>query len=136
MTTRISDALRNQVKQRAGDKCEYCLIADNRSAKHHQVDHVYAEKHGTPTTLPNLCLSCYYCNHYKGSDLCSIDPLTGAIVNLFHPRNDRWEDHFSITNAVINGKTAVGRVTVELLQMNALDRVAERQILTRLGEYP
>src|SRR5579864_1414029 len=136
MTTHISDALRRQVTQRAANQCEYCIILDTRSAKHHEVDHIYAEKHNAPTTLPNLCLSCYYCNHYKGSDLCSIDPLTGAIVNLFHPRNDRWEDHFSLTNAFISGKTAVGRVTVELLQVNAPDRVAERQVLIRLGEYP
>lgn len=135
MTTHLSDALRSQVTKRAANKCEYCLILDTRSAKHHEVDHIYAEKHSAPTTLANLCLSCYYCNHYKGSDLCSLDPVTGDVVSLFHPRRDRWEDHFSISNARIIAKTAIGRVTVELLQMNNPDRVAEREILIRLGKY-
>jgi 5-methylcytosine-specific restriction endonuclease McrA len=66
VTTYISDTLRNQVRQRAGDTCEYCLLADHLSAKHHEVDHIHAEKHGGATALANLCLSCYYCNHFKG----------------------------------------------------------------------
>ncbi|MHB8751600.1 MAG: hypothetical protein ACYDBJ_20725 [Aggregatilineales bacterium] len=55
---------------------------------------------------------------------------------MFHPRRDRWDEHFSLSNARIIGKTAIGRVTVELLQMNNPDRVAEREILIRLGNYP
>jgi hypothetical protein len=136
MTTRISNALRAQVKESAGDKCEYCRIMDSVSAKRHEVDHIYAEKHHGATVFANLCLSCYYCNRFKGSDLCSIDPITGELVNLFHPRRDRWQDHFILNNALIEGRTPAGRVTVELLQINTQERVAERQILIRLKKYP
>ena len=136
MTTYVSTALRTQVRENAGDRCDYCLIADSLSAKRHEVDHIYAEKHGGATTFANLCLSCYYCNRHKGSDLCSLDPTTGDLVSLFHPRHDRWQAHFVLNNALIDGKTPTGRVTVALLQINTQERIAERQLLIRLSQYP
>jgi len=54
----------------------------------HEVDHVIAEKHGGLTEPDNLALSCTLCNKHKGSDLTSIDPETGDIVPLYHPRKD------------------------------------------------
>jgi HNH endonuclease len=136
MTTYIPAALRAQVKTSAADRCEYCLIPDDLSVKRHEVDHICAEKHNGATVFPNLCLSCYYCNHHKGSDLCSIDPITDELVGLFHPRRERWLDHFVLNGSRIEGKNPTGRVTVALLQMNTPDRIAERQILIRLSRYP
>ena len=136
MTTYISAALRAQVKDSAADRCEYCLIPDSLSVKRHEIDHIYAEKHNGDTRFANLCLSCYYCNHFKGSDLCSFDPITSDLVGLFHPRLNRWRDHFALNSALIEGITPKGRVTVALLQINSPDRVAERQILIRLDKYP
>ena len=136
MTTSVSDALRDQVRLRAHEQCEYCLIADNLSAKRHEIDHIHAEKHNGVSTLANLCLSCYYCNRHKGSDLCSIDTVSGDVVNLFHPRIDQWHDHFAVSRAFIEGKTPIGRVTVELFQMNTQERIAERQLLIHLNRYP
>jgi|SRR5579859_1602474 len=136
MTTYISNVLRLQVKESAGNKCDYCLIADDLSAKRHEVDHIYAEKHGGATIFSNLCLSCYYCNRHKGSDLCSIDRVTGELVSLFHPRRNQLQDHFTLNGKLFEGKTPVGRVTVELLQMNIPERIKEREILIRLNKYP
>src|SRR2546423_15706735 len=129
-------ALRRLVRARAGERCEYCLIAEGLTLAHHWVDHVIAEKHGGQTEEGNLALSCVLCNQHKGSDLTSIDPETGAITPLFHPRRDRWTDHFRLAGARIEPLTPTGRVTVRLLQLNHPDRIEERELLVRLGLIP
>src|SRR5688500_8409539 len=48
---------------------------------------------------------CSFCNQRKGSDLSSIDPETAQIVPLFHPRRDRWPDHFRISGGSIEPLT-------------------------------
>ena len=45
-----------------------------------------------------------------------------ALVRLFNPRLDKWEEHFERNGVLIVGRTAVGRATVGLLKMNAADR--------------
>jgi hypothetical protein len=57
------------------------------------VGHVTPCRRG-PTEAANLALSCNLCNAFKGPNLTSVDPETGDIVSLFHPRNDPWNDHF------------------------------------------
>jgi hypothetical protein len=99
----------------------------------HQIDHIVARKHGGKTVESNLALSCTLCNKHKGSDLASVDPESGEIVPLFHPRQDRWSDHFQIEGAHILPQTPVGRVTMLLLQMNRTERLAERSILIECG---
>lgn len=79
------------MRERAGERCEYCLIPESMTFALHEIDHIIAEKHGGRTEEENLGLSCALCNGFKGSDLTSIDPETGAIVPLFHPRRDAWE---------------------------------------------
>jgi len=40
-------------------------------------------------------------------------------TRIFHPRNDEWAAHFEIGAASeIVGRTAVGRATLDLLQIN------------------
>lgn len=96
-----------------------------------------AEKHGGMTVLENLCLSCFDCNRHKGSDLSSVDPITDEVVPLFHPRRERWNDHFDIkSNGEIEAKTATGRVTVKRLDFNDPERVAIRAALIDLHRYP
>lgn len=101
------------------------------------IDHIIAEKHGGETAAHNLCLSCYWCNSYKGSDISSVDWAYGeAIVGLFNPRKHLWSDHFRLENARIQPLTAIGRVTVFLLRLNADERVKERKLLIALNIYP
>ncbi|MBX3081073.1 MAG: HNH endonuclease, partial [Anaerolineae bacterium] len=56
--TYIPDKLRELVYTRANGRCEYCLLHSNDAFYTHEVDHIYAEKHGGETTEVNLCLSC------------------------------------------------------------------------------
>ena len=85
-----------------------------------------AKQQGGSDDPAGLALACDRCNAYKGPNLTSIDPDTEAIVPLFHPRVDRWEDHFELRDGQVCGKTAVGRATVRLLNMNAARRVELR----------
>jgi hypothetical protein len=132
-TTYIPVALRRQVYERARGCCEYCLIPELATFAPHEIDHIIAEKHGGLTEAENLALSCTLCNKYKGSDLTSIDPDTGEIVPLYHPRQDLWYEHFQLNDAEIVAVTAKARVTIRLLQLNRQDRVKERQLLLQAG---
>lgn len=131
MRVPISEVLREQVAARAENRCEYCLTSEDESFARHQVDHVIAVKHGGETAPENLALCCTLCNRRKGSDLSSLDPETGQLTPLYHPRRDQWHQHFEQRGGHIAGLTASGRATVELLRLNQPDRVKER--LIRLG---
>lgn len=134
--TYIPAPLRRLVRERAHERCEYCLFPETVAFYPHEIDHVVAEKHGGQTSEDNLCLSCWVCNRYKGSDLTSIDPQTGVITPLFHPRRDHWTDHFRLTAAEIEGITPQGRTTARILRFNEMEQVELRAALIALGQYP
>ncbi len=133
---RISAALRREVRQRAGERCEYCLLAESNSFFPHEPDHLIAKKHGGETVSENLALACFDCNRFKGSDVASIDVLTGRLVGLFNPRLQRWSEHFRLEGGRIIPFTEVGRVTEVLLRLNLPARVEVRERLAASGEYP
>ncbi|MFS8117800.1 MAG: HNH endonuclease signature motif containing protein, partial [Microcoleus sp.] len=97
-------------------------------------DHIIAEKHTGETVESNLALSCSICNKNKGSDIASIDPETGEVVRLYNPRKDSWEDHFQIKpeSGIIQPLTAIGRVTVRLLQVNRAEYLTERKLSIKI----
>lgn len=45
---------------------------------------------------------------------------------LFNPRTQNWDDHFGLAVVFIFGKTAVGRTTVAVLNMNSDEQVELR----------
>jgi 5-methylcytosine-specific restriction endonuclease McrA len=134
--TYIAGPLRRLVWDRAQGRCEYCLFPDAVAFYLHEVDHIVAEKHGGQTVESNLCLSCLVCNRHKGSDLVSIDPQTGAITPLFHPRHDRWHEHFHLAGASIEGTTPQGRTTARMLHFNDPEQIELRAALMAAGHYP
>jgi hypothetical protein len=104
----------------------------------HEVDHVIAEKHGGPTSLENLALACFHCNNHKGSNIAGLDPVSGELSRLFHPRSDTWAEHFQWSGAVLNGTSVIGRVTVtvRVLEINIRHRVIHRQALIEERVFP
>jgi hypothetical protein len=134
--TYIPSVLRRLVYERANGCCEYCLIPDTFVLAMHQIDHIISEKHSGTTEANNLALSCALCNKHKGSDLASIDLETGQIVPLYHPRRDRWCEHFQLSGAQFVPLTPIGGVTIRLLQLNRLDRVEERELLIAANMFP
>jgi hypothetical protein len=134
--TRISEKLRSQVRERAQGRCEYCLLHEDDAIFPHEPDHIVAEKHGGPTQLENLAWSCFSCNRLKGSDLSSIDPITGELTFLFNPRQHQWRRHFRLNGGHIEPLTPRGRATATLLNLNSLTNIAERIRLIEIGHYP
>lgn len=133
---RIPETLRRHVRTRAKGYCEYCLVHDEDAYLPHEPDHTIAEKHGGATTLENLAWSCAVCNRYKGTDLASLDPLTGRLTPLYNPRRQQWARHFRLNGARIDPLTAAGRATERVLHLNDERRVAERLALMSAGRYP
>src|SRR6185369_6166156 len=129
IATRISAALRREVRERAEGRCEYCLLAESEAFFPHEPDHLIALKHGGESISANLALACFDCNRFKGSDIASVDPLTGELVGLFNPRTQKWSDHFELREGVIVPLTAYGRVTEKLLQLNLGSRIEVRERL-------
>ena len=134
--TRILASLRREVRERAGESCEYCLLAESQAFFPHEPDHLIALKHGGETTLANLAWACFDCNRFKGSDIASIDPVIGELVSLFNPRAQTWSEHFRLNGGQIIPLTSVGRVTERLLRLNHPGRVAVRERLVAAGLYP
>jgi hypothetical protein len=88
--------------------------------------------------LDNLALACSGCNGFKHQRSHGIDPVTYQPARLFHPRQDRWTDHFDWDEdfARIIGKTEIGRATIESLQMNRAGVVNLRALLHQAGKHP
>ncbi len=79
--------LRRLIRERAGHRCEYCLLHEEDAFLPYEPDHIIAVKHRGQTTEGNLAWTYFVCNRGKGSDFASVDETTGEIVRLFHPRN-------------------------------------------------
>ena len=131
----MDKAVHAAVRLRAQHRCEYCHFPENFAELPFHLDHIIAQQHGGPTTLENLALACCYCNRYKGPNLSAIDPESGNVVSLFHPRRQRWDDHFAWDGARLSAKSATGRATIQLLQINRADAVAVRRLLIQEGVF-
>ena len=136
-TTYIPAELRRRVRERAGNRCEYCRIQEATTLLGCEVDHVISEKHGGLTVENNLALACFECNRAKGSDLGSyLAPGATQLTRFFHPRWDEWQQHFLYQpTGELMGLTPEGMVTARLFNFNASIRVAERIALVQRGLY-
>ena len=130
MPRAVSDEVRRRVAARAGWVCEYCLLPEEHSGYPHQVDHIVSRKHGGASTEDNLALACVACNRNKGADVAALS-TSGDPVRLFHPRRQRWLDHFLWDGPAVRPLSDVGEVTIRILRLNDLWRVKERIALRR-----
>lgn len=134
---KVSSDLRELAERRAQRACEYCRLPQSASILPHQVDHIIGRQHRGTDEVDNLCLCCVRCNLKKGPNIASIDPETGFLVALYHPRRHAWREHFSLDpDGTIKGLTSEGRATVELLDMNDNDRVRIRALLLQRRSNP
>jgi hypothetical protein len=101
-----------------------------------EIDHIIAQKHRGETSSENLAFSCYHCNSHKGPNLAGFDLVTRGVVCLFHPRIDRWNQHFQWDGRLLLGKTAIGRVTIGVLVMNDPETLDFRELLIEDGLFP
>ena len=114
-------SLRDQVRQRAKSRCEYCQLPQTCTVLPHEIDHILAQKHRGQTSLENLCLACAQCNASKGSNIASYDPVTRELTSLFNPRTHIWTEHFH---------------WISVLNINSPERVEHRRLLIAAGLFP
>ena len=126
---RLSRTLELEVRYRAAGRCEYCLFPESASELPFHIDHIIAQKHGGPSESENLAWACFSCNLRKGPNIAGLDPDTGELTALFNPRTDGWSDHFAWDGVLLRGKSAIGRVTVAVLDINHVDSVTVRKAL-------
>ena len=125
----VSDAIRRLVLERAGERCEYCLIR----AWPLTVDHILPRRsgHAEPDHPDNLAAACAPCNRAKSDATTGRDVLTDAEHRLFDPRRMRWADHFAWQADYLEvvGRTPIGRATVARLRLNREIYRRQRRVL-------
>ena len=137
--TYISAALRRLVTARAGSLCEYCLLHEDDTFFGCEVDHIISEKHAGQTTEANLAYACFVCNRNKGSDIGSLIPGSADLIRFYHPRLDRWHEHFRLATSdgiTIVALSEIGEATARIFGFNTDERLLERQALQVSGRYP
>jgi hypothetical protein len=130
----IPRATRKRVFDRDGGRCQYCHLLQVGQAAVFHINHVIPKSKGGPTDETNLALQCPYCSLHKSAKVEAVDPSSGEAVLLFHPLRQKWSEHFALdAGGICSGLSAVGRATVDALQMNdPLPRIA-RAIQITLG---
>jgi hypothetical protein len=136
--TLISESLRDAVVQRAGNRCEYCLLSQEFQVATFPVDHVLPVFLSGPTTLENLALACPRCNSRKWKHVEAVDNA-GQLVPLFNPRTQKWLDHFrwSVADSIlVESLSPIGSATLLCLDLNSSQHLAIRSLLSSLDMHP
>jgi hypothetical protein len=100
------------------------------------IEHVIPTARGGNDRPENLAWACPGCNLAKTDQVEAQDPETGQRVPLFSPRKDVWADHFSWNGHEVIARTAVGRATLALLDLNRPRRILIRQAEEHFGLFP
>jgi hypothetical protein len=132
----MNRALDTLVRERARQCCEYCRLPQARSAITFPIDHIIARQHGGHSTEDNLALACFFCNAAKGPNIAGIDPESGRLVPLFHPRHQKWSRHFRWDGPFLVGRTRTARATIAVLAINDPAFIMVRQTLIDAGLFP
>lgn len=134
----ISRETRQRLQAEAQGRCAYCHTLTSITGARLVVDHIIPESAGGQTVVENLCLACHSCNEFKGTQILACDALTGKHVRIFHPRRNRWTDHFRWTRdgTEIVGVTPIGRATLLALRMNHPIIVEARRLWVAAGWHP
>lgn len=126
------------VAARAQHCCEYCRAPEAVFNFPFEIEHVIPLCRDGTHSASNLALSCRSCNLRKAVHVDHLDPLTGSKVRLFHPREDSWWEHFDVDleSGLVIGRTAIGRATVDRLEMNSPTQRTARRLWSQLGLFP
>jgi HNH endonuclease len=134
----ISESLKAQIREQAGNRCGYCRSLQKYVWGTLEIEHMTPKSKGGNSEEENLWLACRPCNGYKSDQTHGVDPVSGQAIALFNPRQQKWTEHFSWSDdgAYILGLTACGRATVNALQMNNTAAVAVRRSWVSVGWHP
>ena len=134
----VSAEKRRRVIARAQNRCEYCLSRADFATETFVIDHVCPLSLGGSNELENLALACSGCNGRKYNKLEDFDPITGQLAPIFNPRQQTWRDHFAWNEnfTLVIGLTAIGRATLNALDMNRKGIINIRIALYTIGKHP
>ncbi len=99
------------------------------------VEHIVPRSAGGSDDLDNLCLACPSCNLRKSNRLMVSDP-DGRLVPIFHPRLNRWTDHFEWDGTSVHGLTPIGDATVTAFDLNGPRRRLIRESESAFQLFP
>ena len=134
----ITSQQKYDVVERAKGCCEYCRSQVRFAMQPFSVEHIVPRSRGGKTKFENLALACQGCNNHKYTKTKGSDPVNGDVVPLYHPRLQRWRDHFAWNEdcTLIIGLTPVGRATVAALCLNRDGLINLRQVLYIMAMHP
>jgi len=103
-----------------------------------EIEHIVPIALGGTNALDNLALACRGCNSRKNAKIAAIDPPSKRMTAFFNPRKEEWKNHFKWTDNFrkMDGKTAIGRVTIISLQLNRLGVVNLRRLMVLGKVHP
>lgn len=132
----IPVSLRRLVIQRANNRCEYCGISQDGQVATFHVDHIVPAMANGKTISENLALACVSCSLRKGARQQIKDLETGEAISFFNPRQQLWKEHFAWDGVQVIGLSALGRATVQSLDLNRPTMLAIRSEEALLGRHP
>jgi len=102
------------------------------------VEHIIPIVFGGDNSLANLAYACGGCNFNKNTKTSAPNPETSEIIPLFHPRKDKWSDHFKWDDDFLQiiGITTIGKTTIRVLDMNRKGLVNLRKATKAVGAHP
>ncbi|MEM8524638.1 MAG: HNH endonuclease signature motif containing protein [Bacteroidota bacterium] len=135
MSRYFSKSIRDFVASRASYRCEYCQKPEIVSNFPFHIEHIISLQHKGSNNLNNLAYACSRCNWKKGTNIATVLEEDGDLIALFHPRKEIWTSHFQVDNGLIVAKTDCAKGTIQLLQMNTVELILERQALMEAGLF-
>jgi CRISPR/Cas system Type II protein with McrA/HNH and RuvC-like nuclease domain len=122
---KISQFTQRKVRKRSNYLCEYCHADERWQFVTFTIDHIIPISFGGNDSFENLALACFHCNRQKSNKL-SINEIP-----IFNPRRMIWNEHFIWSKDYLRilPKTDIGKITIELLQLNR-----ERLLLIRADD--
>src|SRR5438105_3385620 len=132
----VPEALSRAVRSRAHGRCEYCFMHESVQGATFDVEHVNQQSKGGESTLDTLALPRQDATRIKPAGQQPLIHLQAEQVPLFHPVQQRWSEHFRFKGCEVEGRTAVGRATVVMLDLNHFRRQRIRQVEEVFGLYP
>ncbi len=91
---RVPLTVKKKVIAKAKGCCEYCLSQEVFSPQPFSIEHIVPVNGGGGNEEENLAFACQGCNNYKYTKTSTLDPVSGEMVPLYHPRMDEWDQHF------------------------------------------
>lgn len=124
------------LEARAGHRCEYCRMHQSLQGASFHIEHIAPLSLGGTDHLDNLAWACPRCNLKKSNRVSLVDPDTGLEVRVFHPRQNRWEEHLAWEGYLIVGLTSIGRALIAAFDLNHERRCRIRQAEELFGLFP